>query len=209
MVVWLDEYIGQPQQYLSLKRVFDRLVNANGVSRLDRDEWWDFENLMRLEREPIYTTIRFFDKSADCLTFIREHIATTTIFLVTSPLFARLIVPHVINEVYSIYLLCDRILDHMKWALEYIECIQLFDFHTDLIIRLTRDVAYYCFQQGKERLKYDNPKQALEYFSTARKLSFRVNMFDRPSSDSHLNDISDLLQSLTVHQAKGVECEDT
>jgi hypothetical protein len=208
MIVWLDEYIGQPQQYLSLKRVFDQMVNANGVSRLTSDEWWDFENLIRLEREPAaYTTIHFFDKSADCLTFIREHIASTTIFLVTSSQFARIIIPHVINEVYAIYLLCENILDHTKWALEYIEHIQLFDFDTDLIIRLTRDVADYCVQQGKERLIYD-PKKALQYFSTARKLTLRANMVDGTCSDSRLDDISNLLQSLTFHQARVAECED-
>jgi len=208
VIVWLDEHIGRPQQYSSLKRVLNSMVDANGASRLTNDEQRDFENLIRLEGEPVHATIHFFDECDDCLTFIRENAASTAIFLVTSSQLGRRIVPLVVDDVRAVYVLCASIMHNMKWAFNYIEHIQLFDFDTDLFIRLTRDIADYCVRQGKERMKDDDPKQALDYFSNARKLSLRANMIDGRYSDSRLDDIYHLLQLLTHNQTKSLQCEE-
>ncbi len=208
VIVWLDKHIGRPQQYSSLKRVLNSMVDANGASRLISDEQRDLENLIRLEGEPVHATIHFFDKSDDCLTFIRQNAASIPIFFVTSPGLGRIIAPLIVDQVYAIYVLCTVIEANIEWAVDHIGHIQLFDFDTDLFIRLTRDIADYCMKKGVELLKDDDPKQALEYFSNARKLSLRANTIDGRKSDSRLYNICDLLQLLTPNQMKCSQCEE-
>ena len=66
IVVWLDENIGRPEEYSSLKRQFDTMIDVNCALQLTGDDWRDFENLIQIAEEPLYGAIHFFDEPENC-----------------------------------------------------------------------------------------------------------------------------------------------
>lgn len=184
------------------------MVDVYGASCSIIDERRDIENLIRLEQEPIRTKIRFFDKSDDCLTFIQENAESTAIFLITSSYFGRSIAPVVADQISAIYVLCIKIENDMVWAPDYAEFIQMFDFDTDLLIRLIRDIAEYCMERGIGRMENDDKKQALKHLSDAKILLHRANMIDKRYFDNNLYYIDNLLNMLSNNQKTSLECED-
>lgn len=187
MILWLDASIGNPAEYQHLKKAF-------GSNTDPRHETWtmltdrDYDNLLAGsdESEVLFEGVRFllqaFTDENKCLEAFKKN-QNKRIFFITSGSKGKDIVPIVIenyrhvftdqisNEPYSsIYVFCHSIALHVAWASEYDDYIQIFDFDSDLLERLTRDISLYFIERG-ERLRKDNELQgALQRLHWAKKL---------------------------------------
>ena len=69
---------------------------------------------------------------------------------------------------------------HVDWALEYINDgldWQMFDFETDLLVRIGRDMSKRLIEDGKIMLNADYPAFALKYFEYASALVYLSTYF--------------------------------
>ncbi|CAF0750160.1 unnamed protein product [Didymodactylos carnosus] len=128
IIVWLDRYIGVPGEYENLKDQF-----RQGSRQLET-----------------------FTDPDKCLNFIRRC-NDRAIFLIASGTLGQIIVPKVYDypQIYSIFILCMNITKHKKWAANYFDKINIFDFDQDLLIRLTNEIARYLMNEA-ERLQEMN-----------------------------------------------------
>jgi hypothetical protein len=197
MIFWLDSTIGNPEEYQQLKKAFGSNTdprNENWTMFTDRD----YLNILA-ERDAVTVTfegVRFllqaFSNEADCLAAF-ENNQDKRIFFITSGQMGKSIVPQIIeqyrhiftdlitDEPYmSIYVFCHNIEFHIDWALEYRDYIHIFNFDSDLLERMTRDIAEYFIERGK-RIRQDNDLQgALQRLYWAKKL---WHQYDKMAQD--------------------------
>ncbi|CAF1339965.1 unnamed protein product [Adineta ricciae] len=108
---------------------------------------------------------------------INEHI-NDKVFIICSGTMGRALVPIIAENyptVQDIYIYAHDLALHADWAMKYVQMIKMFDFHTSLLIRLTRDISKWYIEQGKLYSQLDDPISALKYFQQAHKLEIEAN----------------------------------
>lgn len=81
--------------------------------------------------------------------------------------------------VHDFYVYTHSIILHIDWAEQYGKMVKMFNFHTNLLVRLTREIADYFIQQGKSFLQVDAPQNALICSNHARNLEIGANVRDK------------------------------
>jgi hypothetical protein len=196
MIIWLDATIGDPKEYTHLKRAFGN--NAD-----PRFEAWIMltdKNYHTLVAEGDAVTVTFegvrfllqaFDKESDCLKAFEKN-QDKRIFFITSGGMGQSIVPKIIERYRniftdpitdkpypSVYVFCHNIGFHVNWAMDYREYIQMFNFDSELLERMTRDIAEYFIERGK-RIEQDNDlKGALQRLHWAKRLWEQYDKMDQ------------------------------
>ena len=186
VIIWLDKYIAQPNEYRTLKRRFqntiafdERALNSsdmdNDISDFSSD---DIDNLIGAvsNRTLIYSNAQgpifySFSDIQPCLEFINTISKTEkTIFLISSGYLGRILIPQIFDNMYvhSIYILTINIEEKVSWAMDYYDKILIFNHDSDLFSRLTRDIASYYLQ--KYLIDYRSSRLNLFFLKWARNL---------------------------------------
>ncbi|CAF1497879.1 unnamed protein product [Didymodactylos carnosus] len=181
LTVWLDKYIGRPEESVKLKERFQTFIhplNTISLEELEFDEpcyqLEDPEILLKL-KDTVYCLKPFFEIDA-CLEFIRNNV-DKKIFFISSGTMGEKIVPQIVGwpQIHSIYIFCGNISLHAKeWAMEYCEHITaMLDHQDDLLLRLTKDIVNYLQEKGDHYLRLLENIRARHCYAWAIKLTLR------------------------------------
>lgn len=86
----------------------------------------------------------------------------TSVFFITSGTLGSKAVEHIFNNhcVLHIYVYCGHIPAHIKWSSSYLAKLKLFDFETELLTCLTRDIARHLKKMAKDVEEKNEPVRA-------------------------------------------------
>ncbi|CAF1616951.1 unnamed protein product [Rotaria magnacalcarata] len=190
MIFWLDPAIANPAEYQHLKKAF-------GSNTDPRCETWtmltdkDYDNLVvsdiprTIEFEGVIFLLQAFTDEETCLEAFEKN-QDKRIFFITSGLMGEKIVPKVVeryrhiftdlitDEPYlSIYIFCHNTRYHGNWATKYADYVLIFDFDSDLLQRMTRDISIYFRERGERMPKDNNIEGALKHLHWAKRLWYQ------------------------------------
>ncbi|CAF1291808.1 unnamed protein product [Adineta ricciae] len=197
IIFWLDQGIGLPTEYTHLKKAFGsntdpRHETFTMLNDKDYDELLDSKEPVTVLFGGVQFLLQAFVDENSCLEAFEVN-QNKRIFFITSGSLGQKAVPRIIesyrnvftdpitNKPYhSVYIFCGIIDNHVDWAMEYYEYIQMFDFDRDLLQRMTHDIADYFFERGRRILEDIEPKDPLKYLYWAKRLYHR---FDKLEAD--------------------------
>ena len=189
-IVWLDAHIGEPDFCLQLKRAFFTQVDPQSyqvVSPSDEDinHKIQFESEIPVTFDNFHFTLRAFVNEVACLKYI-DRIQCDRIIFIASSTLGRSAVEQLLknyshsftntktNQPYSsIYIFCADIDAACDWIRPYCEYVKVFDFETDLLARMTKDIGTEFLEHGQELLEACQAEAAIERFTWSRSLFIR------------------------------------
>jgi hypothetical protein len=191
IIIWLDQYIGLLESNTQLKSIVGEQTNPeNEVPTSPNDE--DTGNLIRFRDnmnesfDRIPKNLKAFSQKEECLECIGNNLKNNKqVFFITSGSMGKVIAPDIGQKYPSlktIYVFCGYYKAHLGWVDDCldqnIDCI-MYDFHTDLLVRLLRDVAEYFISEGDGELTHDKQLaySAIHYFRWSKILFERANKF--------------------------------
>lgn len=186
MIIWLDDHIGKAGECTHLKKAF--AMNTD-----PRQETWtmlkddDFDKLIvtgdavLVEFNGVKFLLQALNNVNACVEAFERN-QDKRIFFITSGTLGEKVVPQILenyrniftdltkNEPYpSVYIFCLHIAYHLTWAGDHLEYIQMFNSDSELLERMTRDVAEYFVDRGERILEDDRePTGALNYLHWAK-----------------------------------------
>ncbi|CAF3804326.1 unnamed protein product [Rotaria magnacalcarata] len=143
IIIWLDSDTERLEDYRDMKREFQMALEENSAVRLNL---YGSFGLFGWALHTYFNPILFEDNREQTLRCIKDN-ADKKIILIESPSLARWIIPHVLKynlSVEACYIFYVHIKYHVDWALEYVDYgldLKMFDFETDLMAKLRRDMS--------------------------------------------------------------------
>ncbi|CAM4787184.1 unnamed protein product [Rotaria magnacalcarata] len=157
IIIWLDSDTERLEDYRDMKREFQMALEENSAVRLNL---YGSFGLFGWALHTYFNPILFEDNREQTLRCIKDN-ADKKIILIESPSLARWIIPHVLKynlSVEACYIFYVHIKYHVDWALEYVDYgldLKMFDFETDLMAKLRRDMSKRFIEDGKIMLVAD------------------------------------------------------
>jgi hypothetical protein len=197
VIIWLDQHIGLLESNKQLKssigeqtdpeRKFPAPPPNEPPSPDDViNQLILFQTNFKQSFSGIPNNLKAFDQIPECLKCIGENLdKNMKIFFITSGSMGEKIAPEIMKKYPSlktIYVFCGYYRAHVEWAEDCLDqgvsCI-FCNFHTDLLVRLLRDVAEYFISEGDGELTRDEKLaySAIFYFEWAKLLFERANNF--------------------------------
>ncbi len=187
MIFWLDLNIGKPNEYVHLKKAF--AINTDPTAQtwtMLKDNEYDkmiaAGDAVTVTFEGVVFLLQAFNNENDCLEAFEQN-QDKRIFFITSGSLGESAVPKIIeqyrhiftdpitNDPYaSVYVFCHNIEYQMTWAMECIEYVQIFNFDSELLERMTRDIAEYFIERSERLRQGDDLKGARQRLHWAKKL---------------------------------------
>ncbi|CAF3149629.1 unnamed protein product [Rotaria socialis] len=234
MIFWLDPAIANPAEYQHLKKAFGSNTDPrceNWTMLLDKD----YDDLLAsdipstIEFEGVIFLLQAFADEESCLAAFEKN-QDKRIFFITSGLMGEKIVPKVVeryrhiftdlitNTPYlSIYIFCHNTMYHGNWAVQYDDYVLIFDFDSDLLRRMTRDIAIYFRERGERMPKDNNIEGALKHLHWAKRLWYQYEKIkqdyktDYPkmvSESKQMREIDELIKRTEAMLPKGSSLND-
>ena len=189
-IIWYDAHIGQRGQCESMKMGFVmQLVESAALPPTQRNPEIDG----RAMQTAIYPNpITFVDNEDRALELLRTVSRLKKVYFITSGTLGVKIIPIILEEeisVYAYYIFCGQMSTYTEWGRECLAKklnIKMFDFETDLLIRLARDMGREFIKEGEKVLNLGHPRSALTYFECANSLAEKANERERENdNDRH------------------------
>ncbi|CAF1164290.1 unnamed protein product [Adineta ricciae] len=192
MIIWLDDHIGQPDQYEVMKKAFTSNIDSRHqtVTNLTNKDYTYLigaQNPTHIELADIPMLLLAFDNPLTCYDAFEEN-KDRRIYFITSGTLGKHIIPRLIeNHTHlfkdpitkkpysSMYIFCGNTAHHMDWLMDYVEHLQTFNHEKDLLTRLIRDVAMNFIEQSEYSLK-----QALARYKQSKKVLNRYLQMNEP-----------------------------
>jgi len=194
MIIWLDKTIGEPKEYVHLKKAFGsntdpRCETWTMLTDKDYDDLIQAGDAIMVTFEGVVFLLQAFTNEEDCLKAFEQN-QDKRIFFITSGSMGRHAVRKIIeryrhvftdlitNIAYpSVYVFCHNIEWQMDWVGDYLDYIQTFSFDSELLERMTRDIAEYFIELGRGiQLREGNAlKVALQRLNWAKKLWYQYD----------------------------------
>ena len=176
--IWLDGFIGVRGEYLRFKEQFNSSMRP--MTSMPPNNINELIHFFETDVCPII----FVDNADDALNYILDNRKKTLIWI-SSASAGKPIMPTIVRQyqhVQRYYMFCQRIRDHVDWALEreYETILQLFDHEMDFLIRLMRDTSSDIIDLGKTYLQLRDGENARKCFVTSRTLEIGANESNRP-----------------------------
>jgi tetratricopeptide (TPR) repeat protein len=174
-IIWLDAYIGEDGKYHAFKRKFHTTLEpAASVppDALDVLIWALTQNAAPL---------LFAHTPAQAATLIETHHDKRIIFISSGSLGQHMI-PFIVAfypYVHRFYIFCGDIKKYVEFGMDYASCLQMFDFETDLLVRLARDISSDIIEQGKIYMEINDAENALKCFEHSLTLNINANEIDK------------------------------
>ncbi|CAF1525272.1 unnamed protein product [Didymodactylos carnosus] len=181
LTVWLDRYIGVPNDNQLLKTKFQR--NIQPLNTLTAEEAEVDEGPLTLVDEKTLEKLKYdvyclkpYSDISECLKFIKSQ-DNKKIFFISSGTIGKESVPQIaeLPQIHRIYIFCANIAFHAEWAMEHVDRISaMLEHHDDLLQRLTEDIADYLEEKGDDHLAHKDNNIARHCYAWATKLTFRT-----------------------------------
>ncbi len=192
LIIWLDQDIGLLESHKQLKSSMGEQTDPESKFPAPPtndviNQLIQFETNVKQSFDGIPNNLKAFDQIPKCLKCIGENLdKNMKIFFITSGSMGEQIAPEIMEKYPSletIYVFCHSVKAQLQWTQDCldkeIDCI-VFNFYTDLLVRLLRDVAEYFISEGDGELTRDEKLaySAILYFKWAKLLFERANKFD-------------------------------
>lgn len=199
LIIWLDSYIGHPENCRQLKHKF-QITTMLDIARSMLDYELCIDDLIQTNSKILDNKkhLNIFSNKDECLNFLKQVESKIKILFITSNLFSEEIVPLIVKRVQRIYILVNDKLFSYEWAFDYISNLLIFDNNIHLLVRLIRDLAQNFFEKAENTSKL-SVKQTIIFLKWARKLFNRANEIDSPSYLQTLNSIDQRLEILELN----------
>jgi len=214
IVLWFDVTMGNPDEYQLFKRAFATNVDPRVESPTSLTSR-DIQNLLGAnESQTVFfegaeVLLQVFDEQDKCLEAFKRH-SDKRIYFITSGSSGRQIVPEIFEynpdafkdsiTHQAIYVLCHNIKLNMPWAMEYIEYILMFDFDSELLERLVREIALYYLNRAERMMTEPNRQvETLQRLNWAQRLWYNYDQMLQqiPVREStQMTEINDLIRQV-------------
>jgi hypothetical protein len=221
-IVWLDAYIGESDFCVQLKRAFFTHIDPQSgnevcLSDKDIDLSLQCQSEIPVTFDSFHFTLKAFVEEAACLKYIDEIQNHRILFIASSKLGQSAVTQLIeryshsftnikTKEPYeSIYIFCTDIATASKWAAPYYEYVKIFNFETDLLARITRDLGEEFLQQGQELLQANQDELAIERLSWAKSLFIRhekLKFLSEPQKKQQQTDVSTSTEHKRVYETQ-------
>ena len=173
-IIWLDAFIGEDGKYESFKRNFQTTLRPAAAVPPDNI------NVLICSLTENAAPVLFAQTPAQAATLIEEHHDKQIIFISSGSLGKPMIplICSVYLHVYRFYFFCYDIGKYLEFAMDYVCCLQMFNFETDLLVRLARDISKDIITQGEGYLEIDDAENALKCFEHVSTLNNDANRID-------------------------------
>jgi len=200
-IIWCDINFENENSYRSMKNEFNETIAAieqKPVDPIDMEILDDGKKELEQNAVPV-TTVQTIDDTIRAI----KHNKSRKVYIICSGSIGRFLVPTISRDrdheypyVHKVYVFAHNLLGHVGWADDYKHMVRLFEFHTDLLVRLTRDISYDFIEHGQSFLQINAPKYALPYFIHARNLEIAANRRDKTDPNSNEPDFRERLNIL-------------
>ena len=197
LIIWLDAYIGHPENCRQLKHKF-HITTMLDNARPMLDYEFCIDDLIQTHSINNPNHLNTFFNKDECLDFLKRVESTMKVIFITSNLLGEEIVPLIVKRVHMIYILVNDMVFSYEWAFDYSSSLLIFYDDIGLLVRLTRDLAQNFFEKAELTSK-SSVQQAITFFKWARKLYNRANEIDSPSYSDTLNSIDRQLEILELN----------
>ena len=184
-IIWCDASFVNPNDYNLMKEEFNETTTATSKKPSDSIDVQILDEgreELRSNDVPLITVPTPDDVERE----IEKH-KKDKIFIICSGTLGRFLVPVIVRKysyVHGFYIYTHNILLHRDWTEKYSTMIKMFTFHTNLLLRLTRDIAYHFIERGRWFLSLDAADNALKLFEHAQKLEMVANAREKRLSNS-------------------------
>ncbi|CAF4573865.1 unnamed protein product [Rotaria sp. Silwood1] len=201
IIIWLDSYIEQSDNYHYIKHKFTILTTLN-ISRIMLDYEICIDDLIQINSKRKNTKKKFlniFNNKDECLEFFKQIESKIKILFIISNLFIKDIIPIIIQRVHIIYILINNNLFSYEWIYDYNKSnLLIFDNYLCLLIRLIRDLAKNFIEKAEYTSKL-SLTHTIKLLKWAKELYNRANEIDKPSYINNQNFIDHRLQILELN----------
>jgi hypothetical protein len=200
IIIWCDNSFDKKESYQPMQNEFNEATTTTPKRPLDGIDMAIFNDAkeeLRLNDVPLITV----QTTDDAIREIEKH-KDKKIFVICSGTVGRYLVPKIVSQyphVHDFYIYAHNITLHFDWADEYVKYVKMFSFHTNLLVRLTRDIANYFIKRGQMFLEVDAPQDALICFNHAQNLEIRANIRDKIPSNPNSRERTDLQPDFRDH----------
>ncbi|CAF3816297.1 unnamed protein product [Adineta steineri] len=195
-IIWLDQHIGQRDEYNKLKRSFTRAMNPTNrlyESTLEND---DIDRSIRLNA-PLFVQLddvefmfQAFNDIEKCFDTIEKNL-DKRIFLITSGSKGKFLIPSLVihfpkifKEGNWMYVFCANmnmvqvgdIKPTNAWAMHYLDRILMFDHEDNLLARMVLDMASYFTTKANDLKNNQRYKDAYQYLTWSRQMNKRYGL---------------------------------
>jgi hypothetical protein len=180
IIIWCDISFENDKSYQPMQDEFNEATTTTPKKPLDPIDMLIFnegKEELRSNDVPLVTV----QTADDAIREIEKHKDKKT-FVICSGTVGRFLVPEIVRRypnVHDFYIYTHNIALHLEWADDYGKIVKMFSFHTNLLVRLTREIANYFIKRGQMFLTVDAPQDALICFNHARDLEIRANLRDK------------------------------
>lgn len=196
MIFWLDATICTPGEYVHLKTAFasgtdPRCERPTMLNDADYNRIIAKNSAEQVRFEGVKFLLQVFTNEADCLRAFQQN-QDARIFFITSGAMGQSIVPKIMNQYRriftdlitdepfpAIYVFCHNMTLHVDWAFEYRQYLRMFDFDSELLERLTHDIAEYFIVRGNRLREAEEFKSARQRLLWAKKLYYHFNKMEQ------------------------------
>jgi len=189
LLIWLDRYIGVPNDYLLLKRAFFMTTDPTtgyevSLTEMDIDHSIRTREAIFVHLEGIQFMLRAFNTVDDCFEAIENNL-DKRIFFITSGTKGRIIVPALVayfrdkfTDVRPMYIFCGNmnmitvgdVTPAHSWALDYVDHLLMFNHQNDLLERMVLDIAEYFFTEAGRLHQAEQFEQARQHYHWAKRM---------------------------------------
>jgi hypothetical protein len=186
-IIWLDAHIGMEAACSQLKTEFmTNLCLIAAVPPILHDPEIDGSAIII----PTYNRpIEFYDDPDAALSMIKRLCITRKVVLITSATMGESLISKIKKEkipMFGYYIFCSSLVNNTSWIVEHaLEGLNIlaFDFESDLLIRLARDITKEFIKEGQILLDLGLGNSASTYFTYARSIAENAVLVDAPMND--------------------------
>lgn len=173
-IIWLDAFIGQPEECIEFKRRFVRAIEEDS-------RYGDQIDACIQAIEENAAPFIFLHENEQVFDRIKRHSEKKLIFISSGSL-GKGIIPQIHPahlNVYAFYIFCAITANYVDLVIDYAQCLQIFNHELDLLVRLMRDISLEIIREGEAYLELGEPAMAKDFFERSRKLELAANFQDK------------------------------
>lgn len=198
-IIWCDVNFVDPNDYRSIQDEFNETTTASAIESrsidpIDMAILTPGREELRSNEVPVVTVQTIDDTFRQI-----EQNQDKKICIICSGTIGCILVPKISVEypqIHKVYIYAHNLVSHARWADDYITMVRMFNFHTNLLVRLTRDISYDYIEQGQTFFSRNLPHEALTCFMRAQNLEIAANRRDKMDENSTEPDFRERLDQL-------------
>lgn len=203
LILWLDQYIGVPNDYLLLKRSFFMTIDPTTGYKVPLEQTGIDHSIrsqqgIKISIENVQFVLRAFDSIEKCFEAFEANL-DKRIFIITSGTKGRLLIPILVHyfrdellKHHSSYIFCSNM--NMRrmgdvptsndWAFDFDDFLLMFNNEDLLLERMVLDAANYFFDRAKILQNDKDLRKARQNYRWSSRLLRRFDTMNKKNTNT-------------------------